>query len=462
MGSLTNGTMDAMPFKCLNNYELLLELQSSKSFCLDKLENNGFMDFMKKYKAYAQEELNPVNTCKYYDTEALNKDFSSECGDLRVLHMNIRRLAKHKGEFIAFLSTIDLSFDILILSEIGDDANNYMNDNFLPEYNVFSTTPKHNKYGGIAILIKKGLGSVKIRDDLGINHKCECSKCQIEDKWLELEIANKTHIIGGVYRHPNGSVNHFISGLEDTLAKIPDNVNCTLAGDFNVNLLNYEQPTSFDYFTTLSSYNFLPYITMPTRIQDSKATLIDHIFVKLSKKLAHSKIKSGNIFCDISDHLPNFIILYDNSNRKTNEERPLIRIFSENNIDTFKNSLENTDWDQLIQDQDTNTCYEKFYTHVSNLYDKCFPLVRLSRKRSKDKKWITSALKNSIKHKDKLCKKQSTQPTNQNKKNYTLYRNELTKLLRQAEIMYYKNQMSDKKTSVTNFWKLFGQTLNHN
>ena len=83
-----------------------------------------------------------------------------------MLHINIRRIDKNQGKLLALLSLIDLKFDIVILSEIGDDGNNYINDNYFPDYNFYMDLPNSNKYGGVAILIKRDYGSVTQRDDL--------------------------------------------------------------------------------------------------------------------------------------------------------------------------------------------------------------------------------------------------------------------------------------------------------
>ena len=76
-----------------------------------------------------------------------------------------------------------------------------------------------------------------------------------------------------------------------------------LLGDFNINLLNYNdhQPTN-DFLDSLASNSFIPYILHPTRITSHSKTLIDNIF---SNYISH-EIISGNITATISDHLPNF------------------------------------------------------------------------------------------------------------------------------------------------------------
>ena len=80
-----------------------------------------------------------------------------------------------------------------------------------------------------------------------------------------------------------------------------------LLGDFNINLLNYNdhQPTN-DFLDSLASNSFIPYILHPTRITSHSKTLIDNIF---SNYISH-EIISGNISATISDHLsPNFHLL---------------------------------------------------------------------------------------------------------------------------------------------------------
>ena len=56
------------------------------------------------------------------------------------------------------------------------------------------------------------------------------------------------------------------------------------------------------------SNNFQPPLLHPTHITATASTLIDIIFINSSPE---RKIKSGNILSLISDHLPQFCIIYD-------------------------------------------------------------------------------------------------------------------------------------------------------
>ena len=76
-----------------------------------------------------------------------------------------------------------------------------------------------------------------------------------------------------------------------------------LMGDFNVDLLKLEThgPTS-DYMGEFTSGGFYPLISLPTRLTDTTATLIDNIWTNN----VTAKMGSGLVTVRVSDHLPIF------------------------------------------------------------------------------------------------------------------------------------------------------------
>ena len=81
---------------------------------------------------------------------------------------------------------------------------------------------------------------------------------------------------------------------------------------------------------------------------------------------------------------------------------------------------------------------------------------RLSRKKSKDKKWLTKALLVSIRHKNKLYKRYRDKPLNPSKKlEYTRYKNKVTDIVRLAQKNYYTQLLLDEKFSMQNLWKVY-------
>ena len=78
-----------------------------------------------------------------------------------------------------------------------------------------------------------------------------------------------------------------------------------LMGDFNINLLRYnEDHNSTDFLDQIYSCSLIPRITSPTRVTPRSKTLIDNIF---STDTANEVI-AGNILTTLSDHLAQFPI----------------------------------------------------------------------------------------------------------------------------------------------------------
>ena len=311
----------------------------------------------------------------------------------------------------------------------------------------------------MALLVHKDLGHITERSDLKITKSCNCDECNLENVWGELKLGKEKIIIGGMYRHPKGRVEHFVADMETTLQKLETNITCAILGDININLLNYDNPHTSDYLTQLLAHNFIPKITLPTRIKDSTMTLIDHIFLRVPKCDIDKPVYCGNLYSDITDHLPNFIVWPCDKIFKPT--RPLIRIYSEKNINLFTAALSAVNWNFLTNATfSVDEIYDKFSETFLNLFQSSFPLTQQSRKRSKDKKWITRALKISIKHKDRLYRKKLNNPSDSNILKYKLYKNKLDACLKKAMEMYYCKLFSEKSNSAIHMWKSMGQILN--
>ena len=77
-----------------------------------------------------------------------------------------------------------------------------------------------------------------------------------------------------------------------------------VCGDFNIDLLQYENDHDTQKFLTLiQSLSLSPVISKPTRITDTTATLTDHIYVANPYK-----VLPGIIVDNISDLMPTFMI----------------------------------------------------------------------------------------------------------------------------------------------------------
>ena len=178
-------------------------------------------------------------------------------------------------------------------------------------YFLFCELPVTSIVGGVGFFIKKTI-SCKLRNDLKL---ITTADVRIEDLWFDLIKDNRKYIIGGVYRHPNQSIDKF-NLLEPNLCLISNmNVPCFIVGDINIDLLKFSSSTNIEcYVNKLLIHNFLPTILLPTRITNRSISLIDHIYYFQGRNNKKGFIvSSGNIFSDVSDHLPSFLLLSDNT-----------------------------------------------------------------------------------------------------------------------------------------------------
>ena len=247
-----------------------------------------------------EESENPVSY-NYYDVDGLNK-IQIHQHDLSIIHLNISSLASHIHELKLFLSLLKVSFDIICISESRISKHNLPTINInIPGYNT-EHTPTESKAGGTLMYISEKI-SYKICNDLNIYNPKQLESIFIEILRPDLPGG----IVGTIYKHPSMNVFTFNAEFFAPLLKNLNKENkVILTGDFNVNLLNFGRKRgTHQFLEELFHNNYTPQITLPTRITDRSATLIDNIFLNTQRH----KQTSGNITTSISDHLPQFTIL---------------------------------------------------------------------------------------------------------------------------------------------------------
>ena len=171
-------------------------------------------------------------------------------------------------------------------------------------------------------------------------------------------------------------------------------------------------------------------------------------FPKCPQSLNNRNISSGILFYDISDHLPCFMsVAVDGKNDK----RPLTRLL------TINNHMSNLNWEEIYTP--AGDWYSALIENVKYFYDISFPLVHISRARIKDKPWITTGLKQSIRTKNRLYRDSIRKSTAQKILAYNTYKNRLRECLMEAEAKYYDELFTNNKDSSYNIWKYLGRII---
>ena len=74
---------------------------------------------------------------------------------------------------------------------------------------------------------------------------------------------------------------------------------------------------------------------------------------------------------------------------------------------------------------------------MHELLNKYFPKIRQSRKKARDKDWITDGIKRAIKQKNKLFLIQQADNSTTNIEKWKKYRNMLNKIIKSIQQQYY-------------------------
>ena len=217
---------------------------------------------------------------------------------LFLFHINACSLNKNFDDIQDLLSCTKTKFDIIAISETRITKQVSLLNNLNLNNCSFEFTPTETSAGGTLLYIGNHL-SYKCRNNLNINKKSD-----LESTFIEIVNPRKSNIIVDViYRHPSMDLNDFncnyLNKLLENVSKEQKSI--FLLGDFNVNLLNYDENNQTNEFLdSLASNSFIPLILQPTRITSYSNTLVDNIF----SSVIDPDIISGNLTATISDHLP--------------------------------------------------------------------------------------------------------------------------------------------------------------
>ena len=164
-----------------------------------------------------------------------------------------------------------------------------------------------------------------------------------------------------------------------------------------------------NFINLIYSNSLLPTITQPTRITSHSSTLIDNIFTNSIQ----TESISGNLTCNISDHLPQFLIVPNQTQKiKIKNSNKFHRNFKNFDQNNFILDLLSINWNKQLNlnKNNANTTMENFLHIINSILDRYAPFKKTSIKQIKTslKPWITPGILTSIKIKNYLYKKNTS------------------------------------------------------
>ena len=245
-----------------------------------------------------------------------------------------------------------------------------------------------------------------------------------------------------------------------------ENKKVFIAGDFNFDLLNSStHDDTFEFFDTMMSNFLLPVITLPTKINRGKNTLIDNIF---TNHLNPDTI-SGNLELNLSDgHLPSFMITPKKNQNHLPKKHNIYKRSAKFDQEALLHDYQNIDWNEVIDTNknDANVSMDNFLSKFNELLDFHAPLKKISHKQFKQKfkPWISTFILSKIDEKNKSLRKylRAKNPVHKNEmySQFKALKNEVTFLIRTSKKEYYKQYFAKNKDNIKKIWKGIKEIIN--
>ena len=162
-----NQIMQALPFNGLNDFHLQIDFDNCRQRIDSILDAKGLNYFIENLNL-RDLRCNNIEHIKYLDLDGYQCNMEKIGNRFSLFHLNIRMSSKHNVELISYLDLFQTDLDIIVLSEIGKEGFRYLQSTF-PYYSYTYDIPEKNKYGGVAIMLKKKMGHIVHRNDLKVS-----------------------------------------------------------------------------------------------------------------------------------------------------------------------------------------------------------------------------------------------------------------------------------------------------
>jgi len=387
----------------------------------------------------------------YYSADKFIETISDYRTKLSILNFNIRSFACNIDQFLCYMQAFDFNFQMFCFTETW--FSNAVSTVSLPGYRDYHTI-RSGRGGGVSLYCSN-LFESQMFDELSfVNGNIEVCTVKIVTK------TNSVYVMA-IYRPPSGSIISFCDELSTLITNpLVTEKEIILVGDFNINLLLSESVDAGveRLVSMLQSMSFLPYITKPTRFpagnQAGIPSLLDHIWFNRLHQC-----HSGLLICDISDHLPNFLIVLSCDLGLVNKTRVKFRDHSEAKMSRFLGEISRCNRVNFSVGNEVSSLVQEFQDTINEIYCREFPLKikYLSQKRLSNP-WLSCALLSAIKRKSSYYKMLKLGVISQ--QFYNRYRNLVTRMIRDTKRNYYRERFERSRNDAGKTWKTIKYLIN--
>ena len=255
---------------------------------------------------------------------------------------------------------------------------------------------ENSDHSGSCILVKKGITTKELNGvkELGEEKSFELSA---------IELVRYAVIIICIYRSPEGKIDIFLNKLEIAIQKLmKKHKTLILCGDWNINFLHHSTHT-IDLNNLLLRYNLKHTVHVPTRITKTTAMLLDVVITNERKLVNYTTVMD----LGLSDHCAQILSIPIADSRNITY-RINKRQYSEANVQEFIQLLDQVTWQEVYDELNVNTKFNKFMEIFLYYYNTAFPIKTIRTRDKQKASWITKGIKNSSKKMRLLNKQKRT------------------------------------------------------
>ena len=221
-----------------------------------------------------------------------------------------------------------------------------------------------------------------------------------------------------------------------------------IMGDYNIDHLK-DLPRYWS--EALEEFDLTQIITAPTRVTDKTSTLIDLIYTNKPQNICENRVP----VIAISDHYP--VCITRNSSRMSDKKKRVeirYRDFKHFNEGEFLFELTQINFETLMSSRSSNEILEISYEKLFSVVEK-HAKPKSKRVKSQYKpKWISNEINEARYKRDMYHKRLDME-------NYRIWRNKVTKLIREAKTKYYQKAIEENQ-KVGDIWKCLKELVPKN
>ena len=311
--------------------------------------------------------------------------------EISILSLNCQSLNAKFDDILLLVEELrqaHFELSIICLQETWQDHNIDISSFYIQNYNCISQAKHCSNHGGLLIYVHESYNYdpnyISVKADLW------------EGMFLKIfhNKSNKYIYIRNMYRLPRENVTYqsiqiFIDELNAVITDIKKSkLNLILLGDFNIDLLKIgEKIGSQIFFEYILGLGLLPMLTLPTRIAEHSATLIDNVFV--SPPCDRSQYISGILISNMSDHFPYFYCEKSSIKEKVKQKFMYSRKYNDDIFSNMHSELESSNiLSQLDKNvaSDPNVNYEILANIINATMSKHMAIKKIKLHKHKQKK----------------------------------------------------------------------------